>query len=44
MLIVMDKKAKQTEIDTVVAAIEQKGYAARPIPGGERVSIGILRN
>ncbi|MBW2226506.1 MAG: 3-deoxy-7-phosphoheptulonate synthase [Deltaproteobacteria bacterium] len=44
MLIVMDKKAKQTEIDTVVAAIEQKGYAARPIPGGERVSIGILNN
>ncbi len=44
MLIVMDKKAKQTEIDTVVAAIEQKGYTARPIPGGERVSIGILNN
>jgi len=44
MLIVMDKKAKQAEIDTVVAAIKQKGYTARPIPGGERVSIGILNN
>ena len=44
MLIVMDKKANQAEIDAVVAAIEQKGYTARPIPGGERVSIGILNN
>jgi len=44
MLIVMDKKATQAEIDAVVAVIEQKGYTARPIPGGERVSIGILNN
>lgn len=44
MLIVMDKKATPAEIDGVVAAIEQRGYTARPIPGGERVSIGILNN
>jgi len=44
MLIVMDKKATQQQIDTVVAAVEAKGYTARPIPGGERVSIGVLYN
>ncbi len=44
MLVVMDKKATQAEIDFVVAAIEERGYTARPIPGGERISIGILNN
>jgi len=44
MLIVMDQKATTEEIETVVAAIEQRGYTARPIPGGERVSIGVLNN
>ena len=44
MLIVMDKNATSDQIDAVVAAIEQKGYKARPIPGGERVSIGVLHN
>lgn len=44
MLIVMDQKATSAEIDAVVEAIEARGYTARPIPGGERVSIGILNN
>ena len=44
MLVVMDKKATKKEIDFVVATIEERGYTARPIPGGERVSIGILNN
>ena len=44
MLVVMDQKATPSEIDDVVAAIEERGYTARPIPGGERVSIGILNN
>ena len=44
MLIVMDQKATSAEIDAVVEAIEDRGYTARPIPGGERVSIGILNN
>jgi 3-deoxy-7-phosphoheptulonate synthase len=44
MLVVMDKKATQAEIDFVVAVIEERGYTARPIPGGERISIGILNN
>ncbi len=44
MLVVMEQNATQSEIDAVVAAIESRGYTARPIPGGERVSIGILNN
>ena len=44
MLIVMDKKATQSEIDNIIAVIKQRGFTARPIPGGERMSIGILNN
>jgi len=44
MLVVMDHNATPAEVDAVVAAIEERGYTARPIPGGERVSIGILNN
>jgi len=40
----MDKKATQEQINSVVDAIEQRGFTARPIPGGERTSIGILNN
>ena len=44
MLVVMSNRATPEEIDAVVAAIEVKGYTARPIPGGERVAIGVLHN
>lgn len=44
MLVVMDQKASQEEIDKAVAAIEARGYTARPIPGGERVAICVLHN
>ena len=44
MLIVMEKKARSEEIDAVIKAIEERNYTARPIPGGERVSIGVLYN
>jgi 3-deoxy-7-phosphoheptulonate synthase len=44
MLIVMNNNAKQENVDGVIAAIESKGYTASPIPGGQRVSIGILNN
>ncbi|MBW1697026.1 MAG: 3-deoxy-7-phosphoheptulonate synthase [Deltaproteobacteria bacterium] len=44
MLVVMHQKATREEIDNVVQAIEQRGYVARPIPGGQRVSIGVLHN
>ncbi|NLA75145.1 MAG: 3-deoxy-7-phosphoheptulonate synthase, partial [Deltaproteobacteria bacterium] len=44
MLLVMSKNATGKEIDDVIGAIKQQGYIPRPIPGGERVSIGILYN
>lgn len=44
MLIVMKKNATDHQVREVVASIEKKGYTARPIPGGDRVSIGILYN
>jgi 3-deoxy-7-phosphoheptulonate synthase len=40
----MHQKATPEQIDAVVASIEAKGYTARPIPGGERVAIGVLHN
>jgi 3-deoxy-7-phosphoheptulonate synthase len=44
MLVVMDQKATPEEVEGVVAAIEAKGLTARPIPGGQRVAIGVLHN
>lgn len=44
MLVVMSKTATPEEVDAVVAAIEAKGLTARPIPGGQRVAIGVLHN
>lgn len=44
MLVVMSKQATPEQIDAVVAAVEGKGYTARPIPGGQRVAIGVLHN
>ena len=44
MLIVMEKSATQQEVDFVARAVEDRGYEARPIPGGDRVSICVLRN
>jgi len=44
MLVVMDKGTIKEKIQAVITAIEKRGYTARPIPGGDRVSIGILHN
>ena len=44
MLIVMEKGTTEAQIQTVVNAVEKRGYTARPIPGGDRVSIGVLHN
>ncbi len=44
MLVVMEKGASPEQVQAVTAVIEAKGYIARPIPGGDRVSIGILNN
>jgi len=44
MLVVMEKGATPEAIERVVKVIEAKGCTARPIPGGDRVSIGVLNN
>jgi 3-deoxy-7-phosphoheptulonate synthase len=44
MLIVMQGRATPDQVAAVEAAIEARGYTARPIPGGERVAIGVLHN
>ncbi len=44
MLIVMEKNATPQQVDAVSKAVEERGYEARPIPGGDRVSICVLRN
>ena len=36
--------ATDENVQGVVTAAEKRGYTARPIPGGDRVSIGILYN
>lgn len=44
MLLVMNKNATEEEIAKVIETIKDQGYTPKPIPGGERVSIGILNN
>ncbi len=44
MLIVMEKGSTEKQIQAAVKAVEKRGYTARPIPGGDRVSIGVLHN
>ncbi|OCC16163.1 2-keto-3-deoxy-D-arabino-heptulosonate-7-phosphate synthase I beta [Dissulfuribacter thermophilus] len=44
MLIVMQKDASQEQVDKVVSIIRANGWDAKPIPGGERTAIGVLRN
>lgn len=44
MLIVMSYSATKAEIEKVVQAVEDMGYRAEPIPGGERTAIGVLGN
>ena len=44
MLIVMDKGVTDKEISAVIQKIERLGYKANPIPGAQRVAIGITGN
>src|SRR5919112_6906827 len=44
MLIVMRHGAPQEEILRVVAAIEEMGYQARPMPGRQRTTVGLVGN
>ncbi|MEE9156584.1 MAG: 3-deoxy-7-phosphoheptulonate synthase [Gemmatimonadota bacterium] len=44
MLIVMKHGARGAEIDEVVRVIEEMGYEGRPMPGTQRVAIGLVGN
>jgi 3-deoxy-7-phosphoheptulonate synthase len=44
MLVVMKPHATQAEIDAVVARIRELGLTPHPIPGAQRVAIGITGN
>jgi 3-deoxy-7-phosphoheptulonate synthase len=40
----MEKNATDEQINAVIDRINELGYTPRPIPGGDRISIGILFN
>ena len=44
MLIVMNHAASEADIDRVLQTVQEMGYTAAPIPGGERTAIGVLGN
>jgi len=44
MLVVMKHGATTADIDAVVAAIEEMGYEARPMPGAQRTAVGLVGN
>ena len=44
MLVVMAQHATPQEIDRVVKAIEEMGYEARPMPGAQRTTVGLVGN
>src|SRR5262249_58075280 len=44
MLIVMDKGVTDREIRAVIEKIEGMGFKANPVPGAQRVAIGITGN
>jgi 3-deoxy-7-phosphoheptulonate synthase len=44
MLVVMRHDAGPAELRGVVAAIEEMGYQARPLPGKQRTAVGIVGN
>ena len=44
MLVVMDNHATPEQIERVVKVIEELGYQARPMPGGQRTAVGLVGN
>jgi len=44
MLVVMDNHATPEQIERVVRVIEEMGYHARPMPGGQRTAVGLVGN
>src|SRR5918999_404408 len=44
MLVVMRHGTPQEDVDRVVLAIEEMGYQARPMPGKQRTTVGLVGN
>src|SRR5829696_3031621 len=44
MLIVMRHGALPEDVDRVVSVIEEMGYQARPMPGRQRTTVGLVGN
>jgi len=44
MLVVMQQNATPQEIERVVKVIEEMGYEARPMPGAQRTTVGLVGN
>ena len=44
MLVVMKHKASEIEVQAVVEQIEHMGYEARPMPGRQRTTVGLMGN
>jgi 3-deoxy-7-phosphoheptulonate synthase len=44
MLIVMERHAGEASVRRVIEAVNAMGYEARPIPGRQRVAIGVIGN
>jgi len=44
MLVVMKHAATPEQVQGVVRAIEDLGYRARPMPGAQRTSVGLVGN
>ena len=44
MLVIMRHDATEEEIRGVVTAIEEMGYQARPMPGRQRTTVGVVGN
>ncbi len=44
MLVVMENHATQEQVDRVVKTIEEMGYAALPMPGETRTTVGLIGN
>src|SRR5687767_14552525 len=44
MLVVMHQNATAQDIERVVKTIEDMGYEARPMPGGQRTTVGLVGN
>src|SRR5436305_11629643 len=44
MLVVMTHDATREQVARVVSVIEEMGYQARPMPGAQRTSVGLVGN